>query len=90
MAKAIAEKVIEYLGTNNNQSTRDKLLLEIMLDNTLTEMELASNLGVSQATVSHTLQKLQVEGEVYSTKSGKRHIWHYIKKADRHGLKDKK
>ncbi len=78
MAKAIAEKVIEYLGENKKQSNREKILLEIMLDNSLTEMEIAARLDISQATVSHTLIKLKAEGKVYCTQKGKRHVWHYV------------
>ena len=57
MDKAIAEKVIEYLGENKKQSNCQRILLEIMLDNSLTEMEIANRLDISQATVSHTIKK---------------------------------
>ncbi len=80
MAKAIAEKVIEYLGENKKQSNHERILLEIMLDNSLTEMEIATRLNISQATVSHTLINLKAKGKVYCTQEGKRHIWHYIKR----------
>ena len=82
MAKAIAEKVIEYLGENKKQSNRERILLEIMLDNSLTEMEIATRLDISQATVSHTLINLKAEGKVYCMQEGKRHIWHYIKQGN--------
>ena len=51
-----------------------------MLDNSLTEMEIAKRLNISQATVSHTLIKHKTEGKVFNTQEGKRHIWHYIKR----------
>ena len=70
MAKAIAEKIIEYLGENKKQSNCQRILLEIMLDNSLTEMEIAKRLNISQATVSHTLIKLKTEGKVFNTQEG--------------------
>lgn len=81
MAKAIAEKVCDYLQDNKKQKTRDKILLEIAIDNSLTEQEIAERLNISQATVSHHLIGLEANGKVFSTKDGRRHVWHFIKHA---------
>lgn len=88
LAKAIAEKVVDYLEANGKQETRERILLEIMLDNSFTEMEIAKRLNVSQATVSHHLIRFEAEGIVKRTQEGKRHVWHYVPKADRNNSVD--
>ena len=78
LARAIAEKVLEYLNKHDNQPTRDKILLEIKIDGSTMEKEMAEHVGIKPAVVSYHMRKLQKEGKIYYTQKGKRHIWHLV------------
>ena len=78
LARAIAEEVLKYLKTHDNQPTRDKILLEIKIDGSTMEKEMADHIGIQPAVVSYHMHKLQEEGKIYYTKKGKRHIWHLV------------
>lgn len=78
LARAIAEKVLEYLKSHDKQSTRKKILLEIKIDGSSTEKEIADHVGIQPPVVSYHMRKLQEEGKIYFIKNGKRHIWHLI------------